>query len=437
MPEQFYTILTSLGQAELANAIAHGTQVALSQMAVGDGNGNYYEPSQAQTGLIHETYRAGINSKTVDPVNGNWIICELDIPATTGGWYIREVGIFSTTGNLFAIGKVPVTYKPQFSDGAGKDLVIKVILEVSNASAVTLQVDPSVVLASKKYVDDSLGTHINSSDPHPAYALDTDVTAHNTSPTAHQDIRDQKSDKTHRHDGTGGALDYAVDTGAANAYVINLTPDLLAHVPGMTIRFKAANTNTGASTIAIDALAAVAIKKLGDKDLNNGDIKAGWIYEVVWDGVNYQLVGFRPAFRGALVMRSADKVIASGVTTLIDWDIEVYDTDNLHDNVINNSRLTVPAGVTKVRVSAQQYWYGQSGSSIRQMDILKNGRVLSPRIVSNIEASLYNNSAIVFMASPVINVVPGDYFETFVVQTTGLNLSFLATLTFFSIEIIE
>ena len=134
---------------------------------------------------------------------------------------MREVGIFSSTGNLFAIGKVPVTYKPQFSEGAGKDLVIKVILEVSNASAVTLRVDPSVVLASKKYVDDSmeahstaadphpnyltgndLDEHINSPDPHPAYALDTDITSHNTNPTAHQDIRNEVAGKAnidHQH----------------------------------------------------------------------------------------------------------------------------------------------------------------------------------------------------------------------------------------------
>jgi len=163
MPEQFYTILTQLGQAELAAAIANNTQVSLTQMAVGDGNGNYYEPSSGQTALVHEVYRAGISAIATDPNNPNRIVCEFVIPATTGGWHVREVGIFSLTGNLFAIGKVPVTYKPQFSEGAGKDLVIKVILEVSNASAVTLRVDPSVVLASKKYVrdyvDDSMEAH--------------------------------------------------------------------------------------------------------------------------------------------------------------------------------------------------------------------------------------------------------------------------------------
>jgi phage-related tail fiber protein len=153
MAEQFYTILTLLGQAEIAAAVANGSQVPFAYMAIGDGNGAYYEPSEGQTILVHERYRAGINSVSVDPLNPNWIVVEMTIPAVTGGWYAREVGVFGENGNLLAVGKVPETYKPAFSEGAGKDLVIRTILEVSNASAVVLQVDPSVVLASKAYVD--------------------------------------------------------------------------------------------------------------------------------------------------------------------------------------------------------------------------------------------------------------------------------------------
>jgi phage-related tail fiber protein len=175
MAENFYTILTLLGQAEIAEAIAKNTSVNLTQIAVGDGNGNYYDPSAGQTALVNERYRASVNSLTQDATNQNWLIAELIIPATVGGWYVREIGVFSSTGNLFAVGKVPATYKPQFVEGAGKDLIIRVIMEVSNASAVTLQVDPSVVLASKKYVDDSVSNHEAKADPHTQYAFHTDV----------------------------------------------------------------------------------------------------------------------------------------------------------------------------------------------------------------------------------------------------------------------
>ncbi len=69
----------------------------------------------------------------------------------------------------------------------------------------------------------------------------------------------------HRHLGSDvdgdGAIDYAVDTGSANAYVIALAPALAANVIGMLITFKATNANTGASTLNVNGIGAVAIKK--------------------------------------------------------------------------------------------------------------------------------------------------------------------------------
>lgn len=104
----------------------------------------------------------------------------------------------------------------------------------------------------------------------------------------------------HRHRGTGadgdGALDYAADTGAANAYVVTLSPALTAHVTGMPVRFKAAHANTGASTININGLGAVAIKKYSNTALNAGDIALGQIVEIVYDGTYYQLISL-PSFK--------------------------------------------------------------------------------------------------------------------------------------------
>lgn len=98
----------------------------------------------------------------------------------------------------------------------------------------------------------------------------------------------------HRHRGLAqdgdGAIDYAPDTGAANAYVIALTPALTAHVVGMPIHFKAANANTGASSVVVNALASVPIKKNVNENLAANDIKAGKIVSVVWDGVDYQML---------------------------------------------------------------------------------------------------------------------------------------------------
>lgn len=156
MNENFYTILTNVGLAKFANSQVTQTDVTFTKIAVGDGNGSYYNPTAAATALKKEVWRGNINSIYIDPDNPNWIVIEAIVPSDTGGFTIREVGAFDDAGNLLAIGKVPETYKPALTQGSAKDLYLKIILEVTNASAVTLKIDPAVTLASRKYVDDQI-----------------------------------------------------------------------------------------------------------------------------------------------------------------------------------------------------------------------------------------------------------------------------------------
>lgn len=95
---------------------------------------------------------------------------------------------------------------------------------------------------------------------------------------------------THRHNGVDASLNYAADTGSVNAYVINLTPALTAHVVGMLICFKAANANTGASTVTFNALAAAALKRPDGTPLEAGDIPAGAFVAALWDGTVYRAI---------------------------------------------------------------------------------------------------------------------------------------------------
>ncbi|MGL5005807.1 MAG: phage tail protein [Plesiomonas sp.] len=180
MAAKYFAILTNLGAAKLANATALGTQLEITHMAVGDGGGSLPIPDPAQTALKGERRRAAINLLTVDPLNQNQIITEQVIPETVGGWWIREAGLFDKDGTLVAIANCPETYKPQLQEGSGRTQVVRVILIVSNAESVSLKIDPSVVLATRKYVDDNiievkayadnlLAAHING-DPHTQYA---------------------------------------------------------------------------------------------------------------------------------------------------------------------------------------------------------------------------------------------------------------------------
>ena len=152
--QDFYTLITVVGQAKIANAVALGRTVELSEMAVSDWDGY---PTQEQTELHNEVYRGALNSIFGDNSNPNWITAEAVIPQEEGGWYVREIGIYDTDGDLFAVARYPSTYKPVLSGGAGKDLYIKTILEVSNSDVVELKIDPSVVLASREYTDKTGG----------------------------------------------------------------------------------------------------------------------------------------------------------------------------------------------------------------------------------------------------------------------------------------
>lgn len=156
MAENFYTILTAVGKAKIANAQITGTKVDLSQMAVGDGNGSYYNPTESQIALKNELWRGNINTIDVDAENSNWIIIETIVSAAAGGFSVREVGLFDTAGDLIAIGKYPETYKPQLQDGSAKDLYIRMIIEVTSATSVTLKIDPTITIASREYVDDQI-----------------------------------------------------------------------------------------------------------------------------------------------------------------------------------------------------------------------------------------------------------------------------------------
>ncbi|MGM7882442.1 phage tail protein [Yersinia enterocolitica] len=156
MTAKFFALLTNIGAAKLANATALGTRLEITQMAVGDGGGTLPTPNPAQTQLVNEQRRAALNTLSIDPINTSQIIAEQVIPEAEGGWWIREIGLLDKDGDLVAIANCAETYKPLMQEGSGRTQTIRVILIVSSTAAVTLKIDPSVVLATRKYVDDKV-----------------------------------------------------------------------------------------------------------------------------------------------------------------------------------------------------------------------------------------------------------------------------------------
>ncbi len=181
MSTKFYTLLTDIGAAKLASAAALGVPLKITHMAVGDGGGTLPTPDAKQTALVNEKRRAALNMLYIDPQNSSQIIAEQVIPENEGGWWIREVGLFDESGTLIAVGNCPESYKPQLAEGSGRTQTVRMVLITSSTDNITLKIDPAVVLATRKYVDDKalelkvyvddlMAKHLAAPDPHSQYA---------------------------------------------------------------------------------------------------------------------------------------------------------------------------------------------------------------------------------------------------------------------------
>ena len=182
MAAKFFALLTAQGAAKLSNMAALGEKLEITSLAFGDGGGKSPTPSQAQTALVNEVRRAQLNSLSVDDKNDSQIIAEQIIPESVGGWWIREIGLFDADGILIAVANCPETYKATTEEGSGRTQVIRMMLTVSSTDAVTLKVDPSVVLATRQYVDsavievktytdNAIKKHVDTANPHSQYLL--------------------------------------------------------------------------------------------------------------------------------------------------------------------------------------------------------------------------------------------------------------------------
>ena len=181
MSTKFYTLLTDIGAAKLASAAALGVPLKITHMAVGDGGGVLPTPDAKQTALVNEKRRAALNMLYIDPQNSSQIIAEQVIHENEGGWWIREVGLFDESGALIAVGNCPESYKPQLAEGSGRTQTVRMVLITSSTDNITLKIDPAVVLATRKYVDDKalelkvyaddqMAKHLAAPDPHSQYA---------------------------------------------------------------------------------------------------------------------------------------------------------------------------------------------------------------------------------------------------------------------------
>jgi hypothetical protein len=226
--------------------------------------------------------------------------------------------------------------------------------------------------------------------------------------------------------------DFYTDGGAANAYVLSPSGSFLApeaYFVGMSVRFIPTNTNTGASTINVDGLGVKNIKqKNGSSDPEASQIVSGEKVDLVYDGTDFRLS--ENAIGRARVYLTLNQTIASGVYVPIPFEAEIFDVGGFHDNVTNNTRLTVPrSGVYAV---SAQYRFEQNATGTRESRIKLNG-------ISDLTTKVHPNSGgtdpLTEMDYVLMELTAGDYVELYLRQNSGGNLDVASGSndTFFSI----
>lgn len=149
---KYYTVVTDIGQAKIANSIYSGKKLDLTLLKLGDGNGAFYNPDSSQTDVKKEVWRGNVVDVEIDADNPNWINIYTVIAPTDGGFTIREMAVFDSDGDMIGICNCAESYKPTLDEGSGKEITMKMTLAVVNTSAITLKIDPTIIYAKRKEV---------------------------------------------------------------------------------------------------------------------------------------------------------------------------------------------------------------------------------------------------------------------------------------------
>lgn len=121
-------------------------------------------------------------------------------------------------------------------------------------------------------------------------------------------------------------------------------------------------------------------------------------------------------YKRALVYKTGNQSVNDSTTAVLTFDAEVYDTDSIHDNATNNTRLTVPSGVTQARVGFSIKTPSATGQAVAS--VRKNGTGSGDYGYPTAETDTAGTDNICGMGAWV-DVTAGDYFELRFLQNSG------------------
>lgn len=142
-------------------------------------------------------------------------------------------------------------------------------------------------------------------------------------------------------------------------------------------------------------------------------------------------------FSGALVTKSIDQTLANYTTAAaVAWDTEVYDTGGFHDTVTNNSRLTIPSGVSYVQLTAAVQ-VDLNSSGFADIYVYKNGNQTWQGRAAQRNGLVSSTTNLINLSTPVLPVTAGDYFELYLRISSDTSVSVLKDISWFALEVKE
>ena len=229
MATTYGTVITNAGAALIAECILNGTKLPITEAAVGDGNGEPYSPTPAQTELKNEKWRGEIVSATISTTTANMIDVKIVIGEDVGGFVVREAAIYSDDGVMVAVCNTPDTEKVAISGGVSGKLTMLMHIVVADASVLQFVINPALDTVSQEDLTAAVTAHNKDPEAHPDLAERIDAITHTISvvPTQNGSLTYTGSEQTPSWNGYNpemmdiGGTTKATDAGT---YEVQFTP---------------------------------------------------------------------------------------------------------------------------------------------------------------------------------------------------------------------
>jgi hypothetical protein len=132
------------------------------------------------------------------------------------------------------------------------------------------------------------------------------------------------------------------------------------------------------------------------------------------------------SFVGCNIYRSTTQSIADATATAIQFNAETFDTDSFHDNVTNNTRVTIPSGKSGKYLFTAWVSIETNATGYRNLELLKNGTTLTGSWSLGFTPNSTGYAG--FCGAVVIDLTAGDYMEVLATQTSGSNKNVIGSI---------